>query len=246
MLFAQNGMESGRTLEKRVEKAGMMRKKELAKLIDHTLLGPSAGADGVRVLCEEAKRYGFFSVCVDPCYVPLVRGLLEGSPVAVCTVIGFPHGMTAGETKGFEAQKAIAAGADELDMVVNLAALRDGDYALVSDEIRRVCSEAEKASKSVLVKVILETASLRDEEKVAGAILAKAAGADFVKTSTGFGPGGATVEDVALLRQTVGEAMGVKAAGGIRDYETAIAMIEAGATRIGASRSVAILEGTPD
>jgi deoxyribose-phosphate aldolase len=223
-----------------------MRKAELAKVIDHTLLGPSASADGVRALCKEAKRHGFFSVCVDPCHVPLAYDLLENSPVNVCTVIGFPHGMNTGETKGFEAQKAIAAGADELDMVVNLAALKDGNYGLVSDEIKRVCTEAEKASKPVLVKVILETAALQDEEKVAGAILAKAAGADFVKTSTGFGPGGATVEDVALLRQTVGETMGVKAAGGIRDYETAIAMIQAGATRIGASRSVTILEGAPE
>lgn len=223
-----------------------MRKVELAKLIDHTLLGPSASADGVRTLCKEAKRHGFFSVCVDPCHVPLAYDLLENSPVNVCTVIGFPHGMNMGEIKAFEAQKAIAAGADELDMVVNLAALKDGNYGLVSDEIKRVCAEAEKASKPVLVKVILETAALQDEEKVAGAILAKAAGADFVKTSTGFGPGGATVEDVALLRQTVGGTMGVKAAGGIRDYETAITMIQAGATRIGASRSVAILEGAPE
>ena len=223
-----------------------MRRAELAKLIDHTLLGPSASADGIRILCKEAKQPGLFSVCVDLCYVPLACSLLENSPVAVCTVIGFPHGMTTGEIKGFEAQKAIAAGADEIDMVVNLSALKEGNYSLVSDEIKRVCTEAEKAFKPVLVKVILETAILQEEEKVAGAILAKAAGADFVKTSTGFGPGGATVEDVALLRQTVGKTMGVKAAGGIRDYETAIAMIQAGATRIGASRSVAILGGAPE
>jgi deoxyribose-phosphate aldolase len=222
-----------------------MRKPELARLIDHTLLGPSASADGVRALCEEAKRYGFFAVCVEPYHVPLACGLLEDSAVHVCAVIGFPHGMNTGETKAFEAQKAIASGVDELDMVLNIAALRDGDYGTVFDEIKKVCTEAEKASKSVLVKVILETAALQDEEKIAGAILAKAAGADFVKTSTGFGPGGATVEDVILLRRTVGETMGVKAAGGIRDYETAVSMIQAGATRIGASQSVAILEGAP-
>jgi len=154
--------------------------------------------------------------------------------------------MTTSEVKAFEAQKAIAVGADELDMVLNIAALKEGDYATVLNDIKGVCAASEKAPQPILVKVILEMALLDKDEKIAGAILAKAGGADFVKTSTGFGPGGATVEDVALLRQTVGETMGVKAAGGIRDYETALAMIEAGATRIGASRSVAILEGAAE
>lgn len=220
-----------------------MRREELAKLIDHTLLGPTATRDGVRRLCEEGIRYGVASVCVNPCHVPLACELTAETPVKVCAVIGFPHGMTTAEVKGFEAEKSIAAGAEELDMVLNVAALKEGDYEAVLADIRAVCSAARKAPGKVLVKVILETSLLEEGEKVAGAILAKAGGADFVKTSTGFGPSGATVEDVALLRRTVGEGMGVKAAGGIRDYKTAIAMIEAGASRIGASRTTTILEG---
>ena len=223
-----------------------MRKAELAKMIDHTLLGPTASRKGVVELCREAKKYGFASVVVNPCHVHLARDLLQDSPIKVCAVIGFPHGMTTSEVKAYEAQKAIAAGADELDVVINIAALKEGDYATILEDIRGVCATGEKAPRSILVKVILETALLEEAEKVAGAILAKAGGADFVKTSTGFGPAGATVEDVALLRRTVGEGMGVKAAGGIRDYETAVAMIAAGANRIGASRSVSILEGAPE
>lgn len=223
-----------------------MRRTDLARMIDHTLLGPTASVEGVGVLCQEAKRYGFASVCVNPCHTSLACDLLKETQIKVCVVIGFPHGMATSEVKAFEAQKAIAVGADELDMVLNIAALKEGDYATVLNDIKGVCAASEKAPRPILIKVILETALLDEDEKVAGAILAKAGGADFVKTSTGFGPGGATVEDVALLRQTVGETMGVKAAGGIRDYETALAMIEAGATRIGASRSVAILEGAPE
>ncbi len=220
-----------------------MKRAELAKRIDHTLLGPTATKEAVRQLCEEAVRYGVASACVNPCHAELVRDCLKGSDVKACVVIGFPHGMNTSETKAFEAQKAIAAGADELDMVINVAALKEGDYAAVTEDIRAVCAAAEKAPRPVIVKVILEMALLSEEEKVAGATLAKAAGAHFVKTSTGFGPGGATVEDVALLRATVGNDTNVKAAGGIRDTETAIAMIEAGADRIGASRTEAILEG---
>jgi len=215
-------------------------------MIDHTLLGPTATREGVKRLCAEADRYGFASVCVNPCHVALARSLLRDSSVKVCAVIGFPHGMTTGEVKGFEAEKAIAAGASELDMVLNVAALKEGDYETVLSDIRAVCDAARKAPGKVLVKVILETALLETQEKVAGAILAKAGGADFVKTSTGFGPGGATVEDVALLRRTVGEGMGVKAAGGIHDYDTAIKMIAAGATRIGASHSLEIIAGAPE
>lgn len=220
-----------------------MQRAELAKRIDHTLLGPVAGREAVRTLCEEALQFGVASACVSPYYAGLVHELLKGSDVKTCVVIGFPHGMNTSEAKAFEAQKAIAAGADELDMVINVGALKDGAYAAVSEDIRAVCVAAAKAPHPVHVKVILEMALLSEEEKVAGATIAKAAGAHFVKTSTGFGPGGATVEDVALLRATVGDDMGVKAAGGIRDAQTAMAMIDAGADRIGASRTAAILAG---
>ncbi len=223
-----------------------MRKKELARMIDHTLLGPTASKVGVEKLCTEAKEYGFASVCVNPCHAVLARELLDGSKVKLCVVVGFPHGMSTSEVKGYEAEKAVADGVDELDMVINVAALKDGDYRAVSQDIRAVCTAGAKAPRPVVVKVILETVLLTDMEKRAGAVLAKAAGADFVKTSTGFSTGGATVEDVALLRETVGSEMGVKAAGGIRDYATAISMIEAGATRIGASRSLAIIEEAPE
>lgn len=220
----------------------MLSRNELARRIDHTLLGPVATKAGVKKLCEEAIQYGVASVCVNPCHASLAKKYLADSKVLLCVVVGFPHGMSTKETKAFEAQKAIAAGADELDMVVNVAALKEGDFALAEDDIRAVCTEAEKAPKPVHVKVIIETALLSEEEKVAGAILTKSAGAQFVKTSTGYGPGGATLEDVALLRKTVGDEMGVKAAGGIRDAATAEAMIEAGASRIGASRTVEILD----
>jgi deoxyribose-phosphate aldolase len=223
-----------------------MRKRELVKLIDHTLLGPTASKEEVARWCQEAKKYGFASVALNPCHAHLAHTLLKESGVKVCVTIGFPHGMSASDVKAFEAQKAIADGADELDMVQNVAALKEGDYATVLADIRGVCAAAAKAPRPVLVKVILETALLEKDEKIAGAILAKAAGADFVKTSTGFGPGGATVEDVALLRRTVGTGMGVKASGGIRDYATALAMVEAGANRIGSSKSLAILEGAPE
>jgi deoxyribose-phosphate aldolase len=221
-----------------------MQRKELAKFIDHTLLGPTATREGVAKLCEEAVRFGVASVCVNPCHATLAVEALKGTPVKVCVVIGFPHGMTTSEVKAFEAQKAIAVGVDELDMVINVAALKGGDFTTVVDDIRAVCAAAAAAPRAVEVKTILEMALLTEEEKIAGAILAKAAGAHYVKTSTGFGPSGATIEDVALLRKTVGEAMGVKAAGGIRDRDTALAMISAGATRLGASRTASILEGS--
>jgi deoxyribose-phosphate aldolase len=220
-----------------------MNRTELARLIDHTLLGPTASIGGVQKLCAEAKEYGFMSVCVNPFYAQLASKLLEGSMPKVCVVIGFPHGMSTSVVKGYEAEKAIADGAEELDMVINVAALKAGEYQAVSEDIRAVCTAASKAPKRALVKVILETALLNDNEKRAGAILAKSAGADFVKTSTGFSSGGATVEDVTLLRETVGPNMGVKASGGIHTYEQALAMITAGATRIGASHSVEIIQG---
>ena len=223
-----------------------MRKREIARYIDHTVLGPATSPEDVRRVCEEARVYGFYAVCIPPTYVALARELLKDSGVKVCTVAGFPHGQHVPEVKASEAKAAVDQGADEVDMVINVAALKAGDYSAVLRDIRAVREEIDKAPRKVILKVILECALLSDEEKVAGAILAKAAGADFVKTSTGFGPGGATVEDVTLLRKAVGPEMGVKAAGGIRDYETALRMIEAGATRIGASRGVQIVQGAPD
>jgi len=223
-----------------------MNRRELAKKIDHTLLGPIASAEGVRTLCAEAVEHGVATVCVNPCHVALAASLLMDQPIPVCAVIGFPHGMMTAQAKACEAADAIALGASELDMVVNIGALRDGNHAAVEADIRAVCDAARAADPTVYVKVILETGFLSDEEKEAGARLAKKAGAHYVKTSTGFGPHGATVEDVALLRRVVGQEMGVKAAGGIRDAETALAMIEAGADRIGASRTAAILAGVPE
>jgi deoxyribose-phosphate aldolase len=220
-----------------------MRRSELAQYIDHTLLGSKASRVGVVTLCEEGMENGVASVCVDPCYAKAARQALSDSAVKLCVVIGFPHGLTTPQAKAFEAQEAIDHGAEELDMVVNVCALKEGDEEGVLADIGAVVSAAREAPRPVSVKVILETAALTEEEKRLGAKLAKDAGADYVKTSTGFGPGGATVEDVALLRAAVGPDMGVKAAGGIRDYETALAMIEAGATRIGASRTLAILDG---
>jgi len=222
-----------------------MHRTELAKLIDHTLLGPTASRKDVVQCCQEAKTHGFASVALNPCHARVARELLRESGVKVCVVVGFPHGMATSDVKAFEAEKAIADGADELDMVINVAALKEKDYAALLADIRAVCGAAAKAPRPVLVKVILETCLLTDEEKVAGAILAQAGGAQFVKTSTGFAASGATVEDVALLRRTVGRVIGVKASGGIRDYAAAVAMVEAGASRIGSSRSVAILDGAP-
>jgi len=212
----------------------------LAALIDHTLLKPDATEQDVRKLCEEAKQYGFASVCVNPSWVPLCAELLAGTPVKVCTVIGFPLGATTPTAKAIETRDAIANGASEIDMVINVGALKSGNDALVREDIEGV---VQAARGKAIVKVILETALLSREEKIKACLLAKTAGADFVKTSTGFSTGGATVEDIALMRATVGPEMGVKASGGIRDRATAEAMVAAGATRIGASASVAIATG---
>lgn len=214
---------------------------DVAKMIDHTLLKPNATEDDIRKLCEEAKKYGFASVCVNPAYVALASKLLRGTGVKVCTVVGFPLGATTTTTKVIETRDAIANGATEIDMVINVGALKSGNNALVKRDIEEV---VEAARGRAIVKVILETSLLTDEEKVRACLLSKYAGAHFVKTATGFGPGGATVEDVALMRKTVGNEMGVKASGGIRDLKTARAMIDAGATRIGASASVAIVTGS--
>lgn len=223
-----------------------MRKSELARIIDHTALGPDVDRARVEKLCQEAIQNKFYAVCIPPTFVGLARQILRDSGVKVCTVVGFPHGQHRAEVKALEARLSVEEGADEVDMVIHVPALKSGDYAYVLGEIRAVREATQKAARPIVLKVILECALLTDEEKVAGAILAKAAGADFVKTSTGFGPGGATPEDVALLRRTVGLNFGVKAAGGIRDYATAVRMVEAGANRIGASRSLDILAGAPD
>lgn len=213
---------------------------KLAGMIDHTLLKADATEAQVRKLCEEALKYGFASVCINPANVALADSILRGSAVRVCTVIGFPLGATTPTAKAVETRDALASGAQEVDMVINVGALKSGNYDMVRRDVQGV---VDAAAGAATVKVILETALLSDEEKVKACLIAKYAGADFVKTSTGFGPGGATVEDVALMRRTVGNSMGVKASGGIRNFETAQKMVAAGATRIGASASVAIVKG---
>lgn len=213
--------------------------KDLAGVIDHTYLKPDGDRAQIEKLCAEARKYQFASVCVNTTMVHLASELLKDSGVNVCAVIGFPLGAGTTASKVFEAQEAVRCGAVEVDMVINVGALKSKDYALVEYDIRKVVEGVD----GTLVKVIIETCLLTDEEKVIACALAKAAGAHFVKTSTGFSKGGATVEDVALMRRVVGTEMGVKASGGIRDTETAIAMIQAGASRLGVSASVAIVEG---
>lgn len=213
---------------------------ELAPCIDHTLLKPDATADEISSLCREAREHRFATVCVNPAWARACREHLSGSGVLVCTVVGFPLGATHPDVKAYEARRAILDGAQELDMVIQVGALKSRDYRLVERDIRGV---VEAARCRASVKVIIETALLTRDEKVTACSLAKAAGADYVKTSTGFAAAGATVEDVRLMRDVVGSEMGVKAAGGIRDSETAMAMLAAGATRIGASASVKIVRG---
>jgi len=225
---------------------GEWTRRELAKRIEQTRLGPAVTRADVEKLCEEARNYGFYGVCVNPCHVARAKALLQDSEVRIITVVGFPHGANAAEVKAAEAEQAIRDGADELDMVLRIGALKERDFAVLLEELEAVRNEIRKSPRPITLKAILETALLTDDEKVAACILTRAAGADFVKTSTGFGPGGATLEDVRLLKRTVGDGMGVKAAGGIRDYETAVAMLEAGADRIGTSSGVQILEGAPD
>lgn len=214
---------------------------ELARYIDHTLLKPEAAREQIVKLCREALEHHFASVCVNPCWVKLCAEMLRGSDVRVCTVIGFPLGATLSQVKAFEAEECIRQGAGEVDMVINIGALKSGELALVQDDIHMVAERAH--AHGALVKVIIETVLLTREEKVQACRLSQSAGADFVKTSTGFAGGGATVEDVALMRQTVGPGMGVKAAGGIRTYADALRMIEAGATRLGTSAGVQIILG---
>jgi deoxyribose-phosphate aldolase len=213
---------------------------KLEKYIDHTILKADATSDMVKKLCAEAREYGFASVCVNPCFASLVSKELEGTDVKTCVVIGFPLGANTKEVKAFETKQAIENGAQEVDMVINVGALKERNYKAVQEDIEAVVKEAKGKA---LVKVIIETCLLTDEEKVKACEISKAAKADFVKTSTGFSTGGAKKEDVALMRKTVGEDMGVKASGGIRNYETAMEMIEAGANRIGASIGVSLVGG---
>lgn len=213
---------------------------DAAHLIDHTLLKPDATEAQIRQLCDEAKKYGFASVCVNATWVALCRKLLIDSPVKVCSVVGFPLGATLAEVKAFETERALHAGAHEIDMVINIGKLKTGEHQHVFHDIAAVTSAAHKAG--AIVKAIIETALLSEDEKVAACVLAQAAGVDFVKTSTGFNGGGATVEDVALMRRVVGPELGVKAAGGIRTADALRAMVAAGATRIGASAGVQIIE----
>ncbi|MBI3553980.1 MAG: deoxyribose-phosphate aldolase [Elusimicrobia bacterium] len=208
-----------------------------ARYVDHTMLKPNATQEEIAKLCEEAKSFCFASVCINPSYVSLAAQLLRGSGVKVCTVVGFPLGSTTPTVKAIEARDAIANGADEIDMVINVGALKSGNDVVVFDDIKAV----REATRGRVLKVILETSLLNKEEKVRACAMSKKAGADFVKTSTGFGGGGATAEDVRLMRETVGPNMGVKASGGIRDAKAAAEMIAAGATRLGTSASVAIV-----
>jgi len=219
-------------------------REKLAKMIDSTNVKATASRSDIEKLCKDAVHHGFGCVCVNPIYVKLTSQLLKGSDVKVCSTVGFPFGATLPEIKALEAIKAVENGAQELDMVINLSALKSGNYEAVKEDIAAVV-DAKRLDERVIVKVIIETACLMDEEKVVACKLAKDAGADFVKTCTGFFGKGATVEDVRLMRQTVGEAMGVKAAGGIRTYADAVAMIRAGANRIGTSTAVQIIESAP-
>jgi len=218
-----------------------IRRKELARMIDYTLLDPSATRDQVERLCEEAKSYDVYAVCVNPTWVSLAVSTLRGTEVKVCSTVGFPMGASLTAVKTFEAETAVGLGAAEVDMVMNIGALKSQDLRFVREDIE----QAVKACKKAPVKVIIETGFLNDQEKVQACKLAQEAGAAYVKTSTGFGSGGATVTDVMLMRKTVGNRLGVKAAGGIRTFRDCVAMIEAGANRIGTSSAIQILKECP-
>ena len=213
---------------------------EIAGLIDHTLLKPEASRDDIRKLCQEAAHFGFASVCINPWNVPLAAEMLRGTKVKICTVVGFPLGATLPQVKIYEAEEAIKLGAQEIDMVINIGALKSGQDDVVESDIRGIVEASHRGG--AICKVILETALLTKEEKIRASTLAKRAGADFVKTSTGFSSAGATTEDVALMRSIVGPKIGVKAAGGVRTFEDLKKLVAAGATRIGASASVKIME----
>ena len=219
-----------------------MKKHDIARMIDHTLLAPNASSEDIRRLCREAAENDFTSVCIQPCYVPLAAECLKGSRAKVCTVIGFPLGVNCTEIKAAEAAKAVADGADEVDMVLNRSLVADGRWAEVQKDIEAVVA----AAKGRLVKVILEATELQPDELAEAARTAVAAGADFVKTSTGFVGGGARVEDIRIMKEAVGDRAQIKASGGIHSYDEAMAMIAAGATRIGASAGLAIIAGAED
>jgi deoxyribose-phosphate aldolase len=227
---ARFGLQAGSNLYSR----------EIARAIDHTLLKPEATRAQIEQLCAEAREHGFATVCVNPTWVPLCADLLRGSETRVCTVVGFPLGATLPEVKAFEAARVVAEGACEVDMVLNVGALKSGDYRLCERDVAAVVEASHRGG--AIVKVIIEAALLTDDEKVEACVVSMAGGAEFVKTSTGFGPGGATAADVALMRRVVGPEMGVKAAGGVRDLKSAQAMLEAGADRIGASVGVKIVQ----
>jgi len=214
---------------------------DFGAMIDHTLLKPDATPDQIAQLCYEARKYEFASVCINPAHVRLCADLLRGADAKVCTVIGFPLGASAPNVKVFETETALRDGATEIDMVINIGALKGGDHTLVARDIQGVVEAGHKVG--ALVKVIIETALLTEDEKVTSCLLAKEAGADYVKTSTGFSGGGATVEDIALMRRVVGPTMGVKASGGVRSREDAENLVKAGATRLGASAGVKIVQG---
>jgi deoxyribose-phosphate aldolase len=213
---------------------------QIASWIDHTLLKPEATAVQIRVLCQEAMQYHFATVCINPVYIPLACGILRDAKENICTVVGFPLGAVLPEFKVYETLSCINSGASEIDMVINVGALKSEAYGLVMNEVQAVVGTAH--NQGALVKVILETSLLTRREKIIACLISKSAGADFVKTSTGFGTGGATVEDVELMRRVIGSEMGVKAAGGIRSLSDAMAMIKAGANRLGASAGVKILQ----
>lgn len=212
----------------------------ITKMIDHTILKADATEEEVKVLCEEAKKYEFATVCINPCYIPQAFHILQGTKVGITTVVGFPLGNMTSMAKAYEAKEAVELGATEIDMVINVGAMKDEKHQYILHEIQGVVKAAKAVNGETVVKVILETCLLSKDQIVKACELAVEAGADFVKTSTGFSTGGATIEDITLMRQTVGPDIGVKASGGVRTYEDAKAMVEVGATRIGASASKAI------
>lgn len=244
-LLSHGLLEKIRAIQSRPEAAspapaGKIGAAALAKMIDHTLLKADATKDQIVALCQQAYEYSFASVCVNPSNAALCHDLLKKTDVKVCSVIGFPLGATLSEVKAYEAERTIAAGAAEIDMVINIGALKTKDYELVHRDIAAVAQVCH--ANAAILKVIIETALLTDEEKIAACLLAQEAAADFVKTSTGFGPSGAKAEDVSLMRRAIGPKMGIKAAGGIHSYQDAMTMIRAGATRIGASAGVKIVQ----
>jgi len=220
-----------------------MKKTELARYIDSTILKPEALESDIIALCNDAKKYNFKAVCISPCYVKAAKNILADTKISVCTVIGFPHGLNTQETKIFEGLDAILNGANELDIVVNNSNTKSKRFDLIEKELKAFCKKMKETKSGIIIKVIIETAILSDDEKIELAKIVKNSGADFVKTSTGFAKGGATIEDIKLLRKTVGDDFLIKASGGIRDYETAMNMINAGANRLGVSAAIAIVEG---